>query len=126
METINLQAGWLSILCGFIAGAVQGLYFYREDWLGGYSGWRRRMTRLGHIAFFGIGIINIAFALSVRAFALTFAVSISSWLLVIGLIAMPLTCFLSAYKMEFRHLFPLPVISLIGGIGIFIYGVIFI
>ncbi len=122
MEDVNLLGGWISILCCFLAGAIQGLFFYKENWLGGYSGWRRRMTRLGHIAFFGIGIINIAYALSVRAFELTAYNSVISVLLIIGLIMMPVTCFLSAYKMPFRHLFPIPVISLAGGIGLFIIG----
>ena len=58
----NVWAAWLGILAGALAGAVMGLMFHRDDWLGGYSSWRRRMLRLGHIAFFGIGLLNLAFA----------------------------------------------------------------
>ncbi|MEZ5360477.1 MAG: hypothetical protein R3F48_16815 [Candidatus Zixiibacteriota bacterium] len=121
MEHINLIAGWTSILAGFIAGAAIGLFFYKENWLGGYSDWQRRMTRLGHISFFGIGIINVAYALSAPRIVTAPFESIISTLLLIGLVSMPLVCFLSAYKMFFRHLFPIPVISLIVGIGLFIY-----
>ena len=35
--------------------------------MGGYASLRRRMTRLGHISFFGLGIINVLFALSLIA-----------------------------------------------------------
>ena len=34
-------------------------------------------------------------------------------LLLAGQVSMPLVCFLSAYKLHFRYLFPVPVVSLI-------------
>ena len=67
MEQINLFAAWVGILLGFIAGAVPGLFFDRESWLGGYGSWRRRLIRLAHISFFGLGFINLGYALSLRA-----------------------------------------------------------
>jgi hypothetical protein len=54
MEILNFYAAWIGILLGFIAGAVLGLFFHDENWMGGYSSWRRRMSRLGHISFFAL------------------------------------------------------------------------
>jgi len=119
METFNLLAAWIGIFCGFIAGALEGLFFYREDWRGGYAAWRRRLTRLAHISFFGIGFINLGYALSIRTFALP-ATFWSSRLLVMGAISMPLVCYLAAWKQPIRHLFFIPVVSLVLGVGLFL------
>lgn len=111
------------MLAGAISGAIIGLFFHREDWMGGYSSFRRRMTRLGHISFWGLGLINILFALSVKAFELsTTSVRIASGALIVGLISMPLCCFLTAWRKPFRHLFPVPVVSIVVGIVCFLMG----
>ena len=60
----NIIAAWIGFLLGGISGAVPGLFFYRYDWLGGYTSWPRRMIRLGHIAFFGIGFLNLGLGLT--------------------------------------------------------------
>lgn len=121
MEVINFYAAWLGILLGFIAGAVIGLFFDKDEWAGGYSSWQRRMTRLGHISFFGIALINLAYAMSVRVFQIHLSTALPSYLFLTGAITMPLICFLSAYKKPFRHLFPIPVIALLSGTAIFIW-----
>ena len=33
----------------------------REDWLGGYGSFKRRLYRLAHISFFGLAIVNLMF-----------------------------------------------------------------
>jgi len=78
------------------------------------------MTRLGHISFFGIGIINLFFALSLDYLEVTEVPFLSSMLLLVAAIMMPATCYLSAWKKPFRNLFPIPAISLIVGIALFI------
>ena len=116
---VNLQAGWTSILLGFFAGAVPGLFFAREDWLGGYGSWRRRMLRLAHISFFGLGFINLAFALTLGHESLATGhghLGVASWLLVAGNVTMPVTCYLAAWKTPFRHLFAIPVTCLVLGV----------
>ena len=117
MERLNLLAGWIGIAAGFVAGAVAGMLFDREDWLGGYASWRRRMLRLGHIAFFGIGLINLAFALSVPVLPGGDRLKLTGWLLIAGAVGMPLCCYLSAWRKAFRHLFFLPVTSLLVAVG---------
>ena len=66
----NLFVGWLWILLGFITGMVLGMFFHGEGWLGGYGSFKRRMYRLGHISFFGLGTVNLLFCLTVKNFSL--------------------------------------------------------
>jgi hypothetical protein len=120
MPEVNLLAAWLGVLLGSLAGAIQGLFFRREDWLGGYGSWRRRMLRLGHISFFGLGFINLAFALSVRVLEIDDGVVWPSWLFLLGAVTMPLLCYLASVKDVFRHLFFIPVLSVIAGTVIFL------
>jgi|SRR5579864_3547185 len=117
---LNLLVAWCSILAGLLTGTANGLFFHAENWLGGYASWRRRMMRLGHIACFGTGLLNLAFALTVPALGLAQA-RWSSGLFVMGAVTMPLVCFLSAWRKELRHLFALPVLSLLFAVGTLIF-----
>jgi len=112
--TLNLAAGWYGFLGGVLSGMIIGLFFQQENWLGGYDSFPRRMVRLGHIAFFGLGLINILFALS--ASESSRYTDTASILLTVGLISMPLNCFSTAWKRPFRHLFFIPAGST--GLGI--------
>jgi len=114
---LNLLVGWLGMLGGVISGATIGLFFHQERWMGGYSSFRRRMTRLGHISFWGLGFINIMFALSVRTVEVPIInVQVASVGFMLGLVTMPLCCFLTAWQESFRHLFPVPVICVLVGV----------
>ena len=119
MQIINFYAAWVGIFLGFIAGAVIGIFFHDENWMGGYSSWRRRMVRLGHISFFGIALINLTYSVSLAVFNVKITTSYPSYLFIAGAITMPLICFLSAYKEIFRHLFFIPVLCL--AVGTFIF-----
>ncbi len=121
---INLYAAWIGILAGCIAGAVQGLFFHKDDWLDGYGSWRRRLTRLGHISFFGIGFINFAFAVSLRMLEMEGELVVSSRLLIVALITMPLLCYLSAFRKPFRNLFFIPAGSVIVAILLLLWRII--
>lgn len=117
MPTLNLMAGWLAMLAGVASGAVAGLFFHREDWMGGYGSYRRRLTRLGHISFFGLGFLNFMFALTAGPLLLDgFWARYASWALVVGVVTMPACCFLSAWRKPMRHLFPIPVVAVLTGI----------
>ena len=112
---LNLWLGWIWILAGFIAGAVIGLFFHRDDWLGGYNAFPRRLVRLGHIAFFGTAIINLLFAFTVGVFGLGAGVRAASWAFAGGAFAMPLCCFYVAARPRAHMLFSVPVLLLITG-----------
>lgn len=111
MAQWNMFAGWVAMLLGLVAGAVIGLHFHRAEFAGGYGAFRRRMLRLGHIAFFGLGIINVVFSLTLSAEGVAISYpTIASLCLIAGAALMPAICFLTAWKEAFRHLFALPVI----------------
>lgn len=117
----NLIAAWAGILLGMLSGAIVGLRFHDDDYLGGYRAWPRRLVRLGHISFFGLAIVNFAFFfttqwLAANRTAVGWLLELSSWTLVAGAIAMPTVCFLSAWKKPLRHLFFVPVSLLVAGV----------
>jgi hypothetical protein len=120
----NLIAGWIGLLFGCLAGAVPGLFFHGNDWLGGYASWRRRLIRLAHVSFFGLGFINLLFALTARGLDLHAGLQASSVLLVTGAVAMPTICYLSAWKPVFRNLFFIPVGAVTAGIALFTWRII--
>lgn len=119
MLPLMFPMAWVWFVAGVLSGLVQGLFFHREDWLGGYGSWRRRLMRLGHIAFFGTGALLLAFALTHAAQPLP--PELARWsaaLLLIGAITMPLVCFLAAWRKPLRHLFAVPVLTLVGGVAL--------
>ena len=118
---LNLLAGWAGLLLGCLFGAASGLFFQAENWLGGYASWPRRMLRLAHVSFFGLGFINIAFALTARQLALSEGLLWPSALLIVGAAGMPLVCAVSAFHKPVRHLFAIPVLSVIGALGLFLW-----
>jgi hypothetical protein len=118
---INLQAAWIGFLLGCLAGAVPGLFFHKNDWQGGYASWQRRMMRLAHIAFFGIGFINLSFFLTARTLGFDSGLESASFLLILGAVAMPSVCYLSAWRVVFRHLFFIPAVSVTLGILLFVW-----
>jgi len=120
MEDITrtmLVAGWSGMLAGALSGAAIGLFFHDETWLGGYGSFRRRLLRLGHISFFGLGILNLLFALSLDAIGGSEAwAGTAAGALVVGAATMPTCCFLAAWQRPFRHLFFVPVVSITLGV----------
>jgi len=112
----NLFLAWLWILLGFVTGMVLGMFFHGEHWLGGYGSYQRRMYRLGHISFFGLGAVNLLFWLTARICSMTgpFA-GAASWAFIVGAITMPLCCVVMARYPKAHLIFAVPVVSLILG-----------
>ncbi|TWT82290.1 hypothetical protein CA13_37520 [Planctomycetes bacterium CA13] len=115
MTTLNWYFGWALIASAFGTGAIIGLFFHREDFFGGYGSFRRRLLRLGHIAQAALGMMNVLFSVSTPTTGLL-ETQIASWAFIIGGIAMPTVCFLTAWKKPFRHLFFIPVVALFIGV----------
>jgi hypothetical protein len=122
---VNLVLAWLWILLGFLSGLVLGLFFHRENWLGGYSSLKRRLYRLGHISLFGLGVVNLLFYLTVdRSLPATSMLQIASWSFIIGAVSMPICCLIMAHFPKARLLFALPVLSLLAAGGATLAGII--
>jgi len=122
---LNLVVAWVWLCLGFVSGLLLGLFFHRENWLGGYGSFRRRLYRLAHISFFGLGFVNLAFYLTAKETLLSPSVgSIAGWGFVIGAVSMPLCCVLMAHFPRVRPLFGIPVISLLLGGSLVIVGLV--
>jgi hypothetical protein len=117
----NWFAGWALILTAFLCGAGLGLFFHREDFLGGYASFRRRLTRLGHIALVAIGVLNLLLSLSPVQLNPTWK-ALASVLLIAGGVAMPAVCFLTAWRAPARFLFPVPVVLLVSAVVCILIG----
>ena len=100
----------------FVTGAIIGLWFHKPGWLGGYDSLRRRMLRLGHIALAALGMMNVIYSLSPWPIYGTWQGWAASIGFAGGALFMPTVCFLTAWREPFRHLFFIPVISLLVGV----------
>lgn len=110
---MNWYFGWGMILTAFVTGAIIGLYFHSDNFLGGYGSFRRRILRLGHIALAALGMVNILYDLSFASAEPSMLGWLASIGFLVGGISMPSVCFLSAWRAGFRHLFFIPVIALV-------------
>lgn len=114
---INLVLAWIWVFAGFGSGAILGMGFRGKNWLGGYASLRRRLYRLAHISFFGLGVLNLMFYLTVSHLALqcTGTLVLASWGFVIGALTMPACCIAVAHLRKLHPMFIVPVASLMGG-----------
>ena len=112
-HVLNWQCGWWLVLAAFVTGAVIGLSFHRDDFLGGYNSFRRRLVRLGHIALAALGMMNVVFALSPWPVPGTWMATAASLCFVAGGVTMPAACFVTAWRKGFRHVFAVPVTALV-------------
>ena len=110
----SLLAGWIGVVGGVVSGAVIGLFFHVDGWAGGYGAFSRRMLRLGHISFFGIGLLNFALGLTATVVPLPATnLRLAVAAMIVAAVTMPLLCFLTAWRTPFRHLFAIPVLSVL-------------
>jgi hypothetical protein len=111
---VNFAIGWLWIHLGVVSGMALGTGFLRPGFLGGYDAARRRLVRLGHISFFGLGGLNVLFA-HASPFAATDSqiAVIAATGLIVAAISMPLACAVVAWRQAWFPLFAVPVIAAI-------------
>ena len=121
IHPLNFSAGWWLILTAFVSGAIIGLGFHREDFLGGYHSFRRRLLRLGHVALAALGMLNVVYGLSPVPPATGGLAALPGRLLLAGAIAMPLVCFLSVWRKFCRYFFFIPVTLLLSAVILIIY-----
>lgn len=106
--SLQQLVAWSLVVAGFLSGALLGLRFHDDAFAGGYGSFRRRLLRLGHIACIALGLI----ALELQRTLAALGGAAPEWLapaFLAGALAMPATCFLTAWRRPFRHAFPLPV-----------------
>ena len=110
---LNILAAWVGILLGTLSGIVSGIFFHEERWLGGYDSWRRRLLRLGHVAFFQLGLLNLAWVFTVHTLRWSAPHPAAGLALAASVLLMPGVCYLSAWRKPFRLLFFIPVLCVL-------------
>jgi hypothetical protein len=109
----NEVFGWISVLASLVMGLVMGVKFQREDWMGGYAAFPRRMVRLAHVALAALGMLNVLFAQSLPRLHLSPALArTASFAFMAAAVLMPACCLLLAKRRRHFGLFALPVFSL--------------
>ena len=119
---LNWVAGWTLVLLAFVSGSLLGIGWHRDDFLGGYGSFRRRVVRLGHVACAALGLMNVVFSLSQLPTPGTTAARLASACFVAGGVLMPAVCFLTGWRAACRHLFFLPVLSLVAAVVFTLWG----
>lgn len=122
VHVLNWQFGWWLLLLAFITGAGLGLFFHRDDFLGGYNSFRRRIVRLGHIALAALGMLNVIYSYSPWPAVGSVAGHGASIGFIVGGVAMPAVCFLTGWREASRHLFFIPVLALVVAVVFTIVG----
>jgi hypothetical protein len=113
----NRTIGWASLAVSAGTGLVLGLWSFdgpmdAPAWLGGYTETSRRLTRLGHIAWFGLGILNLLLARELPRSGLglrgrrTASVSMN-----FGNVFLPLVLFAASAWRPLKYLLPIPAAS---------------
>src|SRR5260370_41692167 len=94
----SLYWGWIGMAAGIVSGALIGLFFHQEQWLGGYNSFPPRLVRLGDISFFCLGILSILLGITVRQLGFDQdTVRVAGRCLFFGSVNIPVCCFLTAW-----------------------------
>jgi hypothetical protein len=127
----NRRVGWVSTCLGAASGVILGLWsfdgpFAVPAWLGEYDQTARRLARLGHIAFFGLGILNLLMAGELRRLALGPKISrVASWVMNFGNVFLPLTLFAAAAYRPIKYFMSAPALAVFLALLLTAYGVCF-
>ncbi len=105
----------MSLAVGAGSGLILGLWSFDGPmavpvWIGEYGDTSRRMVRLGHIAFFGLGILNILLARELPRLS-DRAGRIASPAMNFGNVFLPLTLFAAAAYPPLKYLLPFPALA---------------
>lgn len=125
---LNRLAGWISIAIGAGLGLLLGLWSFDGPvavpvWVGGYADTSRRLIRLGHIAFFGLGMLNILLSRELRGLRLSGKTRLlTGSLMLAGNLLLPPLLLLSALVPVCKYLLPLPALGLFAAFCLTAYG----
>jgi hypothetical protein len=125
----NRRVGWVSMCVGIGTGLIMGLWsFYGPlevpAWLGAYDQTPRRLARLGHIAFLGLGILNLLLAGTLNHLALgPRGRRAASWAMNFGNIFLPLTLFAAAAYAPLMYVMSVPALAVFAALLLTAYGV---
>lgn len=110
----NRRVGWASLAVGVTTGLVMGLWSFDgpvavPEWLGAYDATSRRLVRLGHIAFLGLGILDILLGRELPRLDLGDAAKrVASRAMIFGNVFLPITLFAAGMSPPLKYVMPLP------------------
>lgn len=126
---LNRAVAWVSLVFGAISGLVFGLWSFGGPvevpaWLDDYGDVSRRLARLGHISFFGLGILNLLLMRELPRCALREQVKRTALIAMnFGNVFLPLTLFAAAIYHPMKYALGLPGLSVALALAITAYGV---
>jgi hypothetical protein len=125
----NRRVGWLSMAVGIGTGLVMGMWSFDgplpvPEWLGAYGDVSRRLARLGHIAFLGLGIIDVLLARELPRLALSAAMRrTASVAMILGNVLLPPALFAAAACRPCKYLLPFPATAVFVAVVLTAWGV---
>ncbi len=124
----NRAIGFTSLLIGVVSGMILGLWSFggpipAPEALTEYNDLPRRFLRLGHIAFFGLGLINLAIAGHWQRLDLGRpAARRALWLMNLGNLGLPPVLLAAAWQPALLYLMPVPVICVFAALTLCVLG----
>lgn len=123
----NRLVGWCSAAIGAGTGLVMGLWSFDgpvavPEGLGEYGDTARRLARLGHIAFFGLAMLNLLLAHELERGRVS--AGLSRWAsacMNFGNVFLPLTLFMAAAWHPLKYLMPIPALAVGIAMGLVAY-----
>ncbi len=125
---LNRAVGFTSLLIGVASGMILGLWPFDDpilvpEAIGDHGDLPSRFLRLGHIALFGLGLINLAIAGHWRRLDLgPPAARRVLRLMNLGNLGLPPVLFAAAWQPTLLYLVPLPVACVIAALALCVTG----
>ncbi len=110
----NRRVGWTSLAVGVGTGLLMGMWSFDgpvavPEWLGAYDAVPPRLVRLGHIAFIGLGILDVMLARELPRLALgDGAKRLASRAMIFGNALLPPVLFAAGAWRPMKYALPLP------------------
>jgi hypothetical protein len=130
--TLNLNriVAWVGFALGVYTGLAMGLWSFDGPvavpaWLGAYTDTSRRLARLGHIALFGLGFLNLHLVKALGTARMT--PPSKQWAALamnFGNVLLPLTLFAAALVPVCKYFLPVPALSVAVAVTLTAIGVI--
>jgi len=126
----NRIVAWAGFALGVYSGLVMGLWSFDGPvavpaWLGAYADTSRRLARLGHIALFGLGFLNLHLVTALGTARMTppskqWAAGAMNF----GNVLLPLTLVAAALVPACKYFLPVPALSVAVAVTLTAIGVI--
>ena len=128
ITSFSRTVAWCSFACGALSGLVLGLWSFDGPvpvpaWIGDYDSVARRLLRLGHIAFFGLAMLNLFLVRHMPTLDLNARMKeLALGLMNFGNIVLPLTLITAAAYHPFKYVLPIPASSISLALALAAYG----